>query len=146
MRFRILLLNTLGALVLWTGAGAQTQDGMAPYSVSIPAGPLGDALNELAQQTRLQILFSSELVARIHAPQVKGSLTADEALRKILGNSGLRFEFVNPRTIAILGPLVSGKKIIESKLDTESGSETTPGYTEATSIEPKENNRRHSDA
>ncbi len=110
MRFRTVLLNTVGALVLWTSAGAQTQGGTGPYSVSIPAEPLGDALNELAQQTGLQILFSSELVARMRAPQVKGSLSADEALRKILSNSGLRFEFVNPRTIAILGPQATGNK------------------------------------
>src|SRR3984957_9350569 len=107
MRFRTVLLNTVGALVLWTGAGAQTQSGTGPYSVSIPAEPLGDALNELAQQTGLQILFSSELVARIRAPAVKGSFTADDALRRILANSGLRFEFVNPRTIAILSPSVT---------------------------------------
>jgi len=111
MRFRTMLLNALGALFMWTAAGAQTQAGTAPYSITIPAERLADALNDLAQQTGLQILFSSELVARVRSPSVKGSLTADEALRKLLDGSGLRFEFVNPRTIAILGsPAVTQKK------------------------------------
>src|SRR5258708_13654135 len=104
MRFRNVLLNALGALVVWTGAGAQTPGSTTPYSLSILAEPLGDALNDLAQQTGLQILFSSELVAGFHAPEVKGSLPADAALRKILLNSGLRFEFVHPHTIPILCP------------------------------------------
>src|SRR6267154_175561 len=138
MRFRTVLLNTVGALVLWTSAGAQTQGGTGPYSVSIPAEPLGDALNELAQQTGLQILFSSELVARVRAPQVKGSLSADEALRKILSNSGLRYEFVNPRTIAILGPQPTGKKLSESKGESDAGSASTLDATDESSIQPKE--------
>jgi hypothetical protein len=110
MRFRNVLLNAVGALVVWTGAGAQTPGSTTPYGVSILAEPLGDALNDLAQQTGLQILFSSELVAGLHAPEVKGSLTADAALRKILLNSGLRFEFVNPHTVTILGPQTPPKK------------------------------------
>jgi iron complex outermembrane receptor protein len=138
MRFRTVLLNTVGALVLWTSAGAQTQGGTGPYSVSIPAEPLGDALNELAQQTGLQILFSSELVARMRAPQVKGSLSADEALRKILGNSGLRYEFVNPRTIAILGPQPTGKKLSESKGESDAGGASPLDATDEPSIQSKE--------
>ncbi len=138
MRFRTVLLNTVGALVLWTSAGAQTQGGTGPYSVSIPAEPLGDALNELAQQTGLQILFSSELVARMRAPQVKGSLSADEALRKILSNSGLRFEFVNPRTIAILGPQATGKKLSESTVEGDAGSASPLDTTDESSIQSRE--------
>jgi iron complex outermembrane receptor protein len=138
MRFRTVLLNTLGALVLWTGAAAPASGGTASYSVSVPAEPLGDALNELAQQTGLQILFSSELVAHLHAPEVKGSLTADEALRKILANSGLRFEFVNPRTIAILGPPVTGKKIAEPQRETEARGGNGSDDTEDTSIQSRE--------
>jgi iron complex outermembrane receptor protein len=138
MRFRTVLLNTVGALVLWTSAGAQTQGGTGPYSVSIPAEPLGDSLNELAQQTGLQILFSSELVARIRAPAVKGSLTADDALRRILGNSGLRFEFVNPRTIAILGPPVTGRKLSESTPAAGSGGGESAVNTDDASTQSKE--------
>ncbi len=138
MRFRTVLLNTIGALVLWTSAGAQTQSGTGPYSVSIPAEPLGDALNELAQQTGLQILFSSELVARMRAPQIKGSLTADEALRKILGTSGLRFEFVNPRTIAILGPPDPGKKLLESPAAAASPINDSADVTDDTSTQSRE--------
>ena len=114
MRFHTMVLNTIGAVVLWTVAGAQAQQVGGPYSISIPAEPLGDALNHLAQQTGLQILFSSELVGPLRSPPVSGSLRADEALHKLLGESGLRFEFVNPRTIAILSPALGGKKRGES--------------------------------
>jgi hypothetical protein len=73
-----------------------------PHGLSIPAGPLEDGLNELAQQSGLQILFSSSLVERLTGPEVKGSLTAEEALGRLLANTALRFEFVNPHTITIV--------------------------------------------
>ena len=48
-------------------------------------------------------MFASELVARLRSPEVKGSLTAAEALQRLLSNTGLRFEFVNPHTITNVG-------------------------------------------
>src|SRR5271156_7071538 len=102
MRWRAVVLNSLGTFLLWTTAGAQIPVS-TPYSLNIPAEPLGDALNALAQQTGLQILYSSQLVARMQAPEVKGSLSAEQALGRMLGGTGLRFEFVNVRTITILG-------------------------------------------
>jgi iron complex outermembrane receptor protein len=143
MRFRNVLLNALGALVVWTGAGAQTPGSTTPYSVSILSEPLGDALNDLAQQTGLQILFSSELVVGLHAPEVKGSLTADAALRKLLVNSGLRFEFVNPHTVTILGPQTPPKKIAALPNDAKSGGETPADNAADTSIQSKETIMRH---
>ena len=96
----------VGAAVLWATASAtaQTPSTGEPRNLSIPAEPLANALNDLAEQSGLQVMFASELVARLGSPEVRGSLTAAEALQRLLGNTGLRFEFVNPHTIAIMGP------------------------------------------
>src|SRR5580698_5688410 len=96
----------VGAAVLWATASATAQAPSAgePRNLSIPAEPLANALNDLAEQSGLQVMFASELVARIKSPEVRGSLTAAEALQRLLSNTGLRFEFVNPHTVAIMGP------------------------------------------
>lgn len=96
----------VGAAVLWATASAtaQTPSAGEARNLSIPAEPLANALNDLAEQSGLQVMFASELVARLKSPEVRGSLTATEALQRLLGNTGLRFEFVNPHTIAIMGP------------------------------------------
>ncbi|HLY51572.1 MAG TPA: TonB-dependent receptor plug domain-containing protein, partial [Steroidobacteraceae bacterium] len=99
---------------LCAAAGAQSPPPAAePRSLSIPAEPLANALNDLAQQSGLQVMFPSELVARLRSPEVKGSLTPAEALQRLLGNTGLRFEFVNAHTITIVGPdaTPSGKDV-----------------------------------
>ncbi|QIL73761.1 TonB-dependent siderophore receptor (plasmid) [Diaphorobacter sp. HDW4B] len=67
---------------------AQT-DPVAPTPVSINAQPLGQALNELARQTHLQLLFPPELVAGRVAPAVSGALTPRQAVERLLAGSGL---------------------------------------------------------
>src|SRR5580704_18911715 len=94
----------VGAAVLWATAGAQSPSTADIKNLSIPAEPLANALNDLAQQSGLQVMFASELVARLKSPEVKGALTATEALQRLLTNTGLRYEFVNPHTITIVGP------------------------------------------
>ena len=91
-------------LLATASATAQTPSAGELRNLSIPAEPLANALNDLAEQSGLQVMFASELVARLKSPEVRGSLTAAEALQRLLGNTGLRFEFVNPHTIAIMGP------------------------------------------
>jgi len=95
-------LKTLGACVLCSIAVAQGFAAAGSYNLSIPAESLGDALSDFAQQSGLQVLFSSQLVNGIYSAPVKGSLSAEQALRALLANTKLRFEFVNPHTITIL--------------------------------------------
>jgi outer membrane receptor protein involved in Fe transport len=97
-------LLAVGAAMLWASAAAQSPSAASVKNLSIPAEPLANALNDLAQQSGLQVMFASELVARLKSPEVKGALTATEALQRLLTNTGLRYEFVNPHTITIVGP------------------------------------------
>jgi iron complex outermembrane recepter protein len=107
MGLRSMLLAAFGAIVLCGTAAAQVPS-QSPIAFRIPAQPLADALNQLAQQSGLQILFPSELGAQIRSPEVTGSMTADGALRQLLINTGLRFEFINARTVTIFGDVHAG--------------------------------------
>src|SRR6185312_4042670 len=120
MSFRSILFAFLGAFLLGE-AGAAKAPSQALIAFSIPAEPLADALNRLAQQSGLQILFPSGLGAQIRSQEVRGSLTVDGALHRLLINTGLRFEFINARTVTIYGdtPAGSGGDTLES---TSSGS------------------------
>ncbi len=59
------------------------------HSVSIEEQPLGAALTELSKQTGAPVVLSAPLVAGRIAPRVSGDLTVDQALAKLLTNSGL---------------------------------------------------------
>ncbi len=125
---RTVLLGTMGALALGLPAAAQPQSKTSSFTLTIPAAPLGDALNQFAQQTGLQVLFSSQLVAQMQGPRVTGSHTAEEALSQLLANTGLKFEFVNPRTITIVSasnppsqPEKLTKSVVEARFAEQQG-------------------------
>ena len=57
--------------------------------VQIEAQPLGSALQQLARQAGLQLLFAPELVEGREAPAVAGELTPRQAIDRLLVGSGL---------------------------------------------------------
>jgi iron complex outermembrane recepter protein len=79
--------------------GAQAQQ--ARVSLSIPAQPLPQALLVFAQQTHLSILASDELTAGLRSAAVSGVFTEEEGLRRILSESGLKFDFVDASSVRI---------------------------------------------
>lgn len=69
---------------------------------NIEPQPLTEALSEWAQQANLQLISpAGELTDRLTAPRVTGALTAEAALKALLAETPLAFEFVNERTVAI---------------------------------------------
>ncbi|MDO8933272.1 MAG: TonB-dependent siderophore receptor, partial [Rhodocyclaceae bacterium] len=60
-------------------------------AISIPAQPLGAALDALAVQARFKLLYSPDAVKGKTAPALAGRLSPDEALRRLLAGSGLTY-------------------------------------------------------
>lgn len=83
----IALAVTLAVGAMFAPATVRAQE--ATTNISIAAQPLGQALNELARQANLQLIFPPQLVAGKTAPSVSGTLTAREALERLLAHSGL---------------------------------------------------------
>ena len=81
--------------------------------VDIPAQDLQFALQALGQQRGLRIIFTSEDVANLQAHRVSGDLTPDEALRQLLGGTGLTYQHLDPQTVSIL-PSDSGTSLPET--------------------------------
>src|SRR6185312_10246936 len=99
-RCRTLCGALLLALVTCTApAWAQRND--APQVYAISAGDLANALDQLASQSKVQIIYPSELVRGKTAPAVSGQQTWREALQKVLADSGLEWGFVNDTTVVI---------------------------------------------
>ncbi|ACG78805.1 TonB-dependent receptor [Phenylobacterium zucineum HLK1] len=73
----------------------------APARLSIPAGPLDQALFALARQSGEQLLFTPESVRGRTSPAVEGAYTTDEALSLLLAGSGLTATRTGPSTVVI---------------------------------------------
>ncbi|MDR6841303.1 TonB-dependent receptor [Pseudoxanthomonas sacheonensis] len=104
---KILARRSLFAAILIAMVGASAaapvfaQTSEAPRSYTIPAGDLGDALDKLASQAGLQIVYPGNLVRGKKATALSGQQTWREALQKLLTGTGLTWGMVNGKTIVI---------------------------------------------
>jgi len=69
---------------------------------NIPAEPLELALQTLAKQRDLQVIYQSELVGERRTAGAVGQFTAEEALGKLLEGTGLTYRYLNDSTITIV--------------------------------------------
>ena len=74
----------------------------ATLAVGIPAQSLLRALEAFASQTGLRIVYVSTVVRDQKSHPVSAGVNAQEALTRLLQGTGLRFEYLTPRTIRIL--------------------------------------------
>lgn len=94
----ILALNwTSPASAQSTTPGQTTQQ-----TISIPAGPLTPALNRLAAQAGLQILFDADLAEGKSTRGATGNMTPAEALDAVLAGTGISGRFAG-RSKVVLG-------------------------------------------
>ncbi len=114
-------------------AHAQADSASTPVAIDIPAQPLGQALNQLARQARLQLSFPSDLVAGKAAPAVSGSLTTRQALDRLLSGSGLGAT-VDGSTVVVQPAAAPGQA------PTQAGEATLP----AVNVSAKANTGTHS--
>jgi iron complex outermembrane recepter protein len=71
-------------------------------STSIPAEPLGQALQALAQERDVQLAYVSDEVDSINTLGASGELTIDEALTQLLRGTGLTFRHSGDNGISIV--------------------------------------------
>ncbi|HEY0687243.1 MAG TPA: TonB-dependent receptor [Steroidobacter sp.] len=67
----------------------------------IPAQGLGPALRAFAKDHKLQIIYVSEEVAKLHTRGVVGDVTSDEALRALLQGTELEYRYLDERTVTV---------------------------------------------
>jgi len=63
------------------------------FDVNVPAGDLAGAVDTLARQTKLQVLYDPKLLDGKTTPGLQGRYTAREALEKLVEGSGISFHF-----------------------------------------------------
>jgi outer-membrane receptor for ferric coprogen and ferric-rhodotorulic acid len=81
-------------------AAAQGNDSVQ-YNIKIDSQPLGTALQELAKQCEVQIVFFSRVTEGLQAPALNGRYTIASALQILLSGSHLTFRVINLKTIEI---------------------------------------------
>ncbi|WP_320040269.1 TonB-dependent receptor [uncultured Desulfobacter sp.] len=107
-------------------AGAHTSNQPSPNVIpfDIPAGSLDTCLNTMAIQAKITLSFEPGLVADRGSPGLKGRFTTDQALKKLLENTGILYRFISRDTVVLDTDKNSGeprtkKKAVQSGTETE---------------------------
>jgi outer membrane receptor protein involved in Fe transport len=90
-----LCLSIAGLSVAQDAAGSVRKD------VNIPAQGLGPALQSLAHECDVQVIFASDDVLDVRTGGVSGKVTIEEALSQMLGGTGLTYRLLDNSTITI---------------------------------------------
>jgi iron complex outermembrane recepter protein len=93
---KLLAICATSGFLAFSGAEASEE-----LSHDIAAQPLAQALSEFATQTGLQVVYVSGIAATYTSGSAPRGLAAADALERLLTGTGLRFEFLNSRTVRI---------------------------------------------
>lgn len=87
------------SLVLTLSSMAQAA---SEIEFDLPAAALEKSLNALADQSHVQILFSSDIAVGKRTPALRGRYTPGDALNKLLGSSGLTVQQQDEHTFIVV--------------------------------------------
>lgn len=104
-RSRLSLL--VAGLTLATALHAQ--DGT--YVLDLPAQPLDQAINALAGQTGSRILFATEVAEGLSAPALRGTLTVEQALQRLVQGSQLQVEKTSDGGFLVAAPMADSSAV-----------------------------------
>jgi iron complex outermembrane recepter protein len=99
---RLSALAVLCAAVGLAQAAAADEQGRLRFAVNIQSESLPDALDQLSEQARAQILHRApDSGQEPNAQGVRGTFSLKEALDRLLQNTGYRYELINDRTVRV---------------------------------------------
>jgi iron complex outermembrane recepter protein len=69
---------------------------------NIPAQSLGSALQALAQQRELQVVYLSDVVDNLRTGGATGELSAEDVLKHLLRGTGLSYRYLDDKTVTVM--------------------------------------------
>lgn len=89
-------------------AGSQVGQASRTSSFNIPAQPLPSALTAFGRQAGLQVIVDPAVVEGRSSAGVSGTLTAEQALGRILAGTGISYRFTSANSVTIAAAGQSG--------------------------------------
>ncbi|VVP72011.1 Ferrichrome outer membrane transporter/phage receptor [Pseudomonas fluorescens] len=94
--------SALALLPLSAAMAAETSArDSTPFSFSMVAKPLPQALSEFSRVTGISVVYTDEAPYGLNAPAVSGRMSAEQALQRLLAGSGFSFRRTDSHTMAL---------------------------------------------
>ena len=82
-------------------AEAVSNQAQQQFNFALAAKPLPQALSDFSRVTGQSVVYTDEAPYGLNAPAVNGQMSAEQALQRLLGNSGLSFRRTDSHTLAL---------------------------------------------
>jgi TonB family protein len=109
----------VGAAAFAGSVDSAEVDSSEAITFDIPAESLEAALDAYGRASRMHVLYESALTAGLRSVSVKGSFTADQALRRLLGGTNLAVRYTGPKSYTLVpvseedtGAAVASAKVV----------------------------------
>jgi outer-membrane receptor for ferric coprogen and ferric-rhodotorulic acid len=89
-------------------ANAQQEAAQRTFEFNLPAQALARSVSQIASTTGLQVMFDGTDTTEIRVSELKGRMTVDQALARVLSGSGLTYQYVRPGVITLLRASTEG--------------------------------------
>ncbi|HKU13326.1 MAG TPA: TonB-dependent receptor [Steroidobacteraceae bacterium] len=118
--------STLASLVVVAllCLAAPISQAQAVAQFDLPAQSLAVSLRAVGSQTSTNVLFDPPLVEGMNAPSVSGELTAEEALQRLLAGTGLKYRFLDEKTVMVVAAKDAAAKPTASDSNTGPAAES----------------------
>ena len=87
-------------------------------ATDIPPEGLASALQTFAKDYGVQVLYRTEVVGNLQTHGASGTMTASEALTRVLADTGLSYKYLDDRTITIVSTVPAAPRAAASPADT----------------------------
>lgn len=91
----------IAAVAFLQGSAVVAEEASARLTDPIPAQPVAAALSAFSNQTGIQVIYWSKIADGLVSSSAPTGVSAEQALQTLLSGTGLRFEFLNRRTVTI---------------------------------------------
>jgi iron complex outermembrane receptor protein len=124
--------SALALLPLNMAMAADTSAGQrAPFSFSMAAKPLPQALSDFSRVTGISVVYTDEAPYGLNAPAINGQMSAEQALQRLLSGSGFTFRRTDDHTLVLEpqpteGALNLGATTITSVMDQSTSYQPPP--------------------
>ncbi len=89
---------------------------LADVEIDIPSQPVGDALNQFAEQSGLQVVMYAGDAEGVETDAVQGTYEEPtEVLDTLLASTGLEYNFINDRTVSVSATVEDERGASDSK-------------------------------
>lgn len=97
-----LAVSVLALLPLSVACAAQSSEQhSALFSFNIASKPLPQALSDFSRVTGISVVYTDEAPYGLSAPAIKGEMSAEQAMQRLLSKSGFTFRQTDAHTLAL---------------------------------------------